>query len=187
MQKLMIRPSGAKDTDPLKEVFVLRSWANASGAAVYLFHGTGIYGYMDGSPVKSEADLDLIDSPIQREVAKKWWAARGKALSEEFYARQAEREAERAGDFRARGSVPDTDLDYVMYQTKAGNADWSAPVSWMDRFSVRPDWWGQAREIAFNDMAYRMVTNDTEIPPVPPLSKGGEKRAEGKKLSAGEI
>jgi hypothetical protein len=182
MQKLAVSSKDGSGQDSVKEVMVLRSWANASGAAVYLFHGTGIYGYMDGSPVKNETDLDIIDSPIQRNVAKKWWDARGRALSEAFYSEKEAAEQARNGDFQDDGATPDTELDYVMYQTrtigKGKPGSWGQPFSWMDKFSVRPDWWGQARKIAFNDVEYSMVDAEEDVMVTPVVEK---------KIGAGEI
>ena len=159
MQRLVINAK-AKGGEPAKEVQVLRSWVQSGGASVYLFHGTGIYGYVDGSPVKSEADLDIIDNPIQRAVAKRWWSGRGKEISEKFYAAKTDEERKRAGDFQDAALVPDTELDYVMYESRpAGskNKPWGPAFSWVDRFPSRPDWWGQAQQIAFKDMEYRMA------------------------------
>jgi hypothetical protein len=168
MQKLIVNPKGGTP----KVVHVLRSWVNTPGPSVYLFHGTGIYGYADGSPVKSAEDLNVIASAAQRAVALKWWEGRGKALSEKFYAEKEAEESARAGDFQDKGLAA-TELDYVMYESRPAtgkNRAWSAPFSWVDKFSARPDWWGQASGIAFKDMEYRRA--DAVVPDDAAISAG---------------
>lgn len=169
MQKLTVSVKGKNGPETVKIVNVLRSWHSSSGAALYLFHGTGVYGYADGSPVKDESDLDLIDNPIHRAVAKKWWDARGRVMAESFYAARDAEEARMAGDFQDDAAPSDTALDAVMYQSRSkgkGKAEaWSGPFSWVERFSARPDWWGQARSIAFQDLEYRMLEEDAEQSP----------------------
>ena len=162
MQKLMVSVKDNKGPEAVKEVMVLRSWADAAGKAVYLFHQTGIYGYLDGAPVQSEADFDIIDNPIQKTLAKKWWEARGRALSEAYYKAREEEARKLAGDFNEEGQG--TDLDYVMYASRpATGGEWSQPFSWMDRFAARPDWWGQARNIGFADVEYRVADQDVGL------------------------
>lgn len=160
MQKLMVSIKNKDGVAEMKEVTVLRSWATASGATLFLHAGSGVYGHLDGAPVQSEADLDIIENPAQREAAKKWWKFTGKDLAETYYSAKAAAEKARLGDFQASGKTPETELDYVMYQSRniSGNdivSEWSKPVSWVERFAVRPDWWGQASGISFKGVEYR--------------------------------
>jgi hypothetical protein len=167
----------------MKALRVLRSWASADGGSLYLFHGTGIYGYVDGSPVKTEEELDVIGSAAQRDMAKAWWKGRGKALSEAFYAERDAAEKARAGDFQADGRTPESDLDYVMYQSRPATGKsktWSNPFAWIDKFQTRPDWWGQAKNIAFKDTEYRMADDGA-------VAEEDTKQAPAKGVGAGEI
>lgn len=174
MQKLMVTVKNAAGKEEMKEVTVLRSWATASGASLYLHHGTGIYGYLDGSPVRTEMELNIVDNPAQHALAIRWWKFTGQAKSEAFYAAKDAAEVARMGDFQASGQTPETELDYVMYQTSKEHApeDWSPPVSWVELFAARPDWWGQAEMIVFKGVAYRRAVDETENIPAQGLPAG---------------
>ena len=66
---------------------------------------------------------------------------------------------ERSADFQLDPQIADSDLDMVMYRrrTAKGGAV-SAEKTWLEcGFEVRPDWWGQAVIIQFNEWIYERV------------------------------
>lgn len=149
-----------------KEVKIIRSWGTSGGNSVYL-HQNGRYAYKDGSPLRSADELDILPL-VQRESAVAWWNRTGKAESAAHYDAELQKARDAAGDFQT--AIPDaSELDAVTYiRRKTGtrkSAAVSDPQTWMEWFPVRPDWWGQARSIAFLDYAYEMVIpEETDSP-----------------------
>lgn len=145
-----------------REVHVHRSFHDISGVNIYL-HTNGTYGYKDGSPVRSESELQGLP-PEHRTFAMAWWKRIGEKASIAYYATLAEKSAKHAGDFQEAlaADVTNSALDSILYARramkngkKAGAI--SAPKSWMEYdFNARPDWWGQAKTIGFPDFAYEM-------------------------------
>jgi hypothetical protein len=141
-----------------RAVKIVRSWGTSGGTSVYL-HTNGRYAYKDGTPLKSANELDILPF-VQREAAIAWWKRVGEAESVAYYEGKLQQARDTAGDFQAE--IKNTDeLDAVNYiRRKTGakkTAAATAPHTWMEWFPVRPDWWGQARMIAFMDYAYEMV------------------------------
>lgn len=180
MQKLFVTIKGKDGKEDILEVLVSRSWATASGATLFL-HASGVYGYLDTAPVRTEEELYIIENKAQRAAALKWWQFYGKALSEKYYSEVEAREQAAQGDFQNDGAIPVTELDCVLYQSRTKGGTWALPFSWMSKFPARPDWWGQADSIAFKDVEYRVAGApgaDVADAPV---------KVPGKKIAAGEI
>lgn len=140
-----------------KPVQILRTWLDASGKSVYL-HANGRYAYKDGAPLKSSAELDLISDRGQRTLAKAWWERFGGKESAEYYAALDAKQLEAAGDFQ-ESAVDISDLDAILYvrrPTGKKKGAITSPHAWMEWFTKRPDWWGQAKKIDFPDYAYEM-------------------------------
>lgn len=159
----------SKDEQTTTAVKVLRSWAEASGRVIFL-HANGVYGDKSGAPVRDLADLQILP-PAHRKHAEAWWERAGRKLSEEYYARIAAREAARAGDYQQELAQADanTALDSILYarrpivKGKPATAV-TAPQAWMEfGFAARPDWWGQAKTIAFADFEYIMHEDITDV------------------------
>jgi hypothetical protein len=164
-QKLNVEITGATGEKTIKQVMVIRSWQDASGAQVMLFEN-GSYGYRNGEPIRSEAEFDIMTSAVQRKAAIAWWTRAGQEISESYYAAKQRREEEMQGDFQAfTGS--DSDLDSILYtRAPSGNQqETSGPFSWMDLFPKRPDWWGQAISIRFGDFVYAQAETSMQGPP----------------------
>lgn len=141
-----------------KEVKIIRSWGTSGGNSVYL-HQNGSYAYKDETPLRSASELDILPL-VQRERAVAWWNRTGKAESAAHYDGELQKARDAAGDFQTE--MPNAaELDAVTYtRRKFGGKKTSAttaPHTWMEWFANRPDWWGQARAIAFVDYAYEMV------------------------------
>lgn len=141
-----------------RAVKIVRSWGVSGGTSVYL-HANGRYAYKDETPLKSVNELDILPL-VQREAAIAWWKRVGESESVAYYDGKLQQAREAAGDFQTE--IKNTDeLDAVNYiRRKTGakkTAAATAPHTWMEWFSTRPDWWGQARTIAFMDYAYEMV------------------------------
>jgi hypothetical protein len=141
-----------------KPVQILRTWLDASGKSVFL-HADGRYAYKDGAPLKSPDELDLISDRGQRTLARAWWERFGRKESEEYYRTLEEKQLEAAGDFQE--SAGDTsDLDAILYvrrPTGKKKGAVTSPHAWMEWFTKRPDWWGQAKKIDFADYTYEMT------------------------------
>ena len=165
MQTLHIKKKGTKigETATVK---IIRSWQDAAGPHIFLHHN-GTYADATGAPLKSERDFDILP-PNHRAVALKWWERTGKRISEDYYAEQAQQEAQRAGDFQEALAVEEANsiLDAVLYVRKpAKGGAVTKPQSWMEfGFVNRPDWWGQAKKINFTDYSYHILepVNETE-------------------------
>ena len=154
-----------------RTVHVHRSFQDISGLHIFQHHN-GVYGYVDGAPVQSRAELDHIPPPHRR-LALSWWERAGARMSADYYGAIEEENRRLAGDFQEElaAAEANTALDSVLYtrQQVAGGKKQAvtAPKPWMEfGFRARPDWWGQAKEIAFSDVIYR--TADPEGPPSPP-------------------
>lgn len=150
MQTLFVKlPGGGTH-----EVKIHRSWQDGSGAAIFL-HVNGRYAHKDGAPLKRREDLDILP-PAQRKQAQRWWDAVGLVESAKYYKRQEDAAEAEAGDFRDV-LVESTELDAALYtRKKAKGGAISAPKAWMEFFTKRPDWWGQARLIEFGDYIYEL-------------------------------
>lgn len=158
-----------KQAQGQKAVHIIRTWLDASGKSVYL-HADGHYGYKDGSPLKARSELDLIGDKTQRALAQAWWDRFGQKQSESYYAALEATNLEAAGDFR-EVPVDTSELDAILYirrpvGRKKGAV--SSPHSWMEWFSKRPDWWGQAKKIDFADYVYEIseIQPDTDETPL---------------------
>jgi hypothetical protein len=73
-----------------------------------------------------------------------------------------------AGDFAAEPGTSDSDLDMELYYRTAiqgeGASEVQGPFSWMEIFSGgRPDWWGQAKQINFDDWIYLRAEDAEQI------------------------
>jgi len=148
-----------------KAVQILRTWLDASGKSVYL-HANGRYAYKDGAPLKSKGELDLIADRGQRTLAQAWWDRYGEKESISYYADLEAKQLEAAGDFR-ESAMDLSDLDAILYMRRPTGRKKGAvtkPHSWMEWFSRRPDWWGQAKRIDFADYAYEMAEMQAEAP-----------------------
>lgn len=172
-------------TGSLKTVVILRAWVDASGRQVFL-HANGRYGYKDGSPLKSRAEIDIIGDPRQREQAAAWWDRCGAEESRQYYEALQRAIRDLAGDFRAE--LPDdTDLDAVLYArrpTGKKKGAISAPHTWMEWFPKRPDWWGQAQRVEFLDYAYEMsVREDATMDTLPAPEPAPDKKKSSASLS----
>ena len=83
-----------------RAVTVLRSWSDISGSHIFL-HTNGVYGYKDGSPVKSENELNNL--PLEHSnQALSWWNRTGKQMSEAHYRAIEERNSANAGDYQEK-------------------------------------------------------------------------------------
>lgn len=140
-----------------RAVQIVRSWGTSGGTSVYL-HANGRYAYKDGTPLKSASELDILPF-VQREAAIAWWKRIGEAESVAYYAGKLQQARDAAGDFQT--TVKNTDeldaVNYIRRKTGTKKTAATAPHTWMEWFKSRPDWWGQARTIAFMDYAYEMV------------------------------
>jgi len=163
MQVLRLKKRDSSGQEKTVGVKVLRSWQDASGKQIYL-HTNGVYGYKDGTPVRAKAELDIIGDSIQREMARNWWDIAGSEISKRFYSEKEAADRARAADFQASMTGIDmTQRDQAMYRCRPKKAgprkkdEWSEPFAWMDKFSSRPDWWGQAESITLSGYEYEMV------------------------------
>ena len=170
VQKLFIKKRTPDGGSERRQVTVLRSWQEAGGAAVY-FHKNGVYGYKDGAPVRSLAELSVIATdPPAFNLAKKWWAAVGAKMSAEYYAaKDAELEelAQRSiGAAGGNASGDNTSLDMVQYIRRPikdrRRQAFSDPSTWSAFFDQRPDWWGAAGVIEIGEYRYEMVQADPD-------------------------
>lgn len=154
-QKLTIEITSVDGTKTQKQVMVIRSWQDASGHALFLF-GNGSYGYKNGEPVREESEFGIIGAPLQRKAALAWWNRAGKELSSRYYDAKTQHEARLMGDFAEAPAGGESKFDQVLYYRAPINAPQAleGPFEWMALFTKRPDWWGQARTIAFADYAY---------------------------------
>lgn len=168
MQVLQIKKRDQNNTEVTVGVKVLRCWHDGSGRSIYL-HSTGVYGYKDGTPVRTRAELDMIGSDIHRELAIRWWKNTGQALSEKYYKELADAERARLDDFVINDQADATEMDQVLYRarpkTKKGEkkAEWGAAFAWMEKFEKRPDWWGQAERIELRGYEYEQCDDPVKM------------------------
>ena len=173
MQKHFVKMPGGGT----KEVNIHCSWQDAGGAAIFL-HVNGRYAQKDGSPLKRSEELDILP-PAQRKQAQRWWDAVGGVESAKYYKRQEDAAEAEAGDFRD-ALVESTEFDVALYtRKKAKGGAISAAKAWMEFFTKRPDWWGQARLIEFGDYIYELSVLED------PAAAGDEK-PEADKASLGK-
>ena len=167
MQKLNINIKNADGTEGMKTVEVVRSFLDASLGEIFLFP-TGVYGYKDGAPILTEKDLDIIGPPgtPHRMLAQRWWETRGKQQSAAYYQAMEANRAAMLDDFQEDPSMSDSELDTILYQRRKGKGSAiSAPLSWQEcGFTSRPDWWGQAANIAFKDVSYEQYIEESPVP-----------------------
>jgi hypothetical protein len=169
-----------KQVRRVKKVVVIRSWQKADGAQLY-FHSNGTYGYKDGSPVRTRAELEdpgLIGNEEQRKLALVWWDRKGVDESKKYYASQAERSrlvAERSPGVMRQ---VDSDLDIIMYMRRPladrRRAAFGEPFTWFTMFENRPGWWGDAEIIEVGQYRYEKVNMTTMD-----LKRDEEKKAQG--------
>ena len=154
-----------------KTVHVHRSWQDINGRHIFLHH-TGVYGYKNGDPVRTRQELEGLPTDHQR-LAIAWWNRVGQAMANEFYGQKEAAAAQNAGDFQEQIAAEEsnTQLDSILYARrtigKRGKPTGAvtAPKPWMEYgFTKRPDWWGQARGIAFPDYVYEMLDAEVETP-----------------------
>lgn len=164
MQTLNVKSSDGST----KTVTVHRSWQDITGRHVFL-HANGVYGYKDGTPVRTVSELDVLP-PEHKRLALAWWERAGKAMADVHYGRKEEEAARKAGDFQEELAAREynTQLDSILYSRRAivkgkPKGAVTAPKSWMEfGFTRRPDWWGQAQAIAFSDYAYTILNPESE-------------------------
>lgn len=135
-----------------KEVNVVRAFSNLA-TTVYL-HANGVYGYKDGSPVQSLSELEeMIKNPNQFRLAKSWWDRKGKELSGNYYSLKEEEERNRLMQYEE--VVAASELDSQTYaRVSEDGKEVLGPSSWMEYFSVRPEWWGKAKRVDLGDYMY---------------------------------
>jgi hypothetical protein len=149
-----------------KKIFVVRSWSDSSGAAIYL-HGNGIYGYKDGSPIRKPEEFNIIGNDLQRDQALGWWERKGKKFSEEYWSKK--KEAERTA---LLSSSPDAvnvgmnTLDAALYArrpaAKRANSLFSEPMHWWEfGWTLRPPWWGYLVKAEDANWYYRLANPET--------------------------
>ena len=158
--------------EEVKEVEVIRSWGDASGKFIYLHLG-GYYGYKDGTPLVSSEDFELIKDKVQREAAMSWWKRIGKAESEAYYNQIEEDHRARTGDFNEE-VPPESNLDNILYSRYPSGSERpekAEPSPWPEFFTNRPDWWGQAKFIEFNDWMYERFDEKNIAEPPPETEK----------------
>ena len=177
MQKIIVKlPNGST-----KASTVHRTYQDISGQQIFL-HADGTFGYKDGAPVRAASELNILPE-AHRAIALSWWQRVGEKKSLAYYRLLDEQNKRRAGDYQETlaQQANNTMLDSVLYGRKAllGTGKYgavSAPKSWMEwNFTKRPEWWGQAKEIAFNDAVYVMQRDipapapeaETEAPAAP--------------------
>lgn len=156
-QQLFVKNTATGVQTPVN---IIRTWLSNGGPAIFL-HVGGRYAYKDGQPLRSGTELDTLPG-AQRERAMAWWNSYGKKESEAYYAGLETQAREAAGDFQPEPAGDASELDVIVYtRRKAGvkTGAVTAPKAWMEWFGKRPDWWGQAREIAFPDYTYSMAVD----------------------------
>ncbi len=161
-QTLMVKLRRPDGTETTVKVRIIRSWGDSSGRSVFL-HADGRYAYKSGAPLRDERELDIISNFHHRRVAQAWWKVVGEKRSREYYVQQAAMEAERAGDHRTVDGA-DSELDMVLYckRSAGSNDSWGDPLGWMGSFRKRPDWWGVAPFIRFEQWEYQLFESRDE-------------------------
>lgn len=181
MQILQVKTKGADGIEVKKNVRIVRTWGDISGHAVYL-HSDGTYGFKDGAPVTSFEDIKkVIHDPIQLKVAKNWWDRVGEKQSQAYYDALEKRRMRLAGDFSEVGAEDASDKDMILYRRIPADAedpdDFKTPNTWMEMgFSKRPDWWGQAQVVQFDDFVYIRHDDEAESDGLAPEIAAGQKQ-----------
>jgi len=156
MQTLYVKDRDEKGKENLRPVKIIRAWQDSDGRQVFLHH-TGVYGYKDGSPVRGEAEFDIITAETQKKLALNWWKKIGRRMSEEHYQQKAAEDLDR--QTRGVPTVVDgdvSDLDMVLYRRRPlkGKRVFGDPQTWYAWFEARPDWWGHAAIIEISGYRY---------------------------------
>lgn len=172
MQTLFVQEKqGLDETGKLKKVekkiAVIRSWSDSSGKAIYL-HANGVYGYKDGSPIRTMQELDIIGTQsLHRNIAISWWERRGKKMSEDYWAAKEESEKKRlleaTPDFATVGiDVRDQALYSRRPAAKRANNLFGDPMHWWEfGFTSRPPWWGLLTKAEDANWYYRLTNPET--------------------------
>jgi hypothetical protein len=163
MQELNVTSIGRDGKETVKKVTILRCYQDAGGGEVYV-HANGTYGYKDGSPIRTEAELDIIGNPRHKSVAVQWFRKNQKQI-DEHYRKRAEEELEALGDFNP-SARPQSELDLVQYhrfETGKRPKKFAESFAWMELFKLRPDWWGLADELTFPDWTYVKAIDAAEV------------------------
>lgn len=169
MQKLQARTK-ALDGSEIKKTFdIRRSWSIVSGHAIYE-HMDGTYAYKDGSPIMKAEDFQVvIHDERQLKKALSWWDRIGKKQSQAFYDALDLRLRALDGDHVDAAGEEDIEKDMILYtRVPAGESaedqpEPLIPMTWMEiGFTSRPDWWGVAKTIEFNDFMY-LLHSDEEL------------------------
>jgi len=182
MQTLHVKSKGLDGSEIKKTVKVKRSWQSISGLQVFL-HADGTYGFKDGAPVRSENDLkQVITDQIQLEAALGWWNRTGKKQSEAYYTALEKRKRQLAGDFSETAADTSSELDLILYYRRPVDGDPEegvAPQTWMEMgFTKRPDWWGRATSISFDDWVYERAGDaDVKEDAIPEIDQGQKQLA----------
>lgn len=161
MQELGIKIKDKQGNNVIKHVKIIRAWSEGNGNQLFL-HANGTYGYKDGSPVKSEAELNIITDKGQRRLARLWWEQTGARKSRDYYRKQEQRLLERQSAGVPNVVLGDaSDLDMVLYirrpiTTRSRDA-FSDPNTWYEWFDARPEWWGYATVIELAGYRYERV------------------------------
>lgn len=165
----VIDPKTGRQRVGIKTVYVSMSWQTADGKQIYL-HADGIYGYKDGSPVVSRAELEdpmVIGDPQQRKIALAWWDRKGKTVSKEFYSRQQQIQKKAFENTPGVEREAEADLDQILYARRPTKdkrrAAFGEPFTWFSVFKSRPGWWG-ADIVEDGQWRYERVSKITHKP-----------------------
>jgi len=180
-QTLFVKEKDENGKDRLRPVKIIRAWQDADGRQVFLHHN-GVYGYKDGSPVKSDQAFDLIDAPVQRKLAQAWWDKIGRRMSEEHYAQRDQEELERQTQGVPVVNGDSSELDMVLYRRRPlkGKRVFGDEKTWYACVEQRPDWWGQAAMIEIAGYRYERteLIDDAPVPdgdaPLPDADQDNE-------------
>jgi len=181
-QKLFVKAMDEEGKTFMKEVHIIRSWQESSGAQIYL-HMSGVYGYKDGSPVRDIKEFNIIGDPIQKKAALAWWNRTGKKMADEYYKEQEAIIEERLKRELPKSEGDDSNLDTVQYTrrllTDRRKNAWSEPSTWFEWFDSRPDWWGHAGLIEIGNHRYKQIdVTEEEFDPDDTEPEEDEKQAE---------
>ena len=170
MQILKVKTKDHEGKEIIRETRVIRGWTLGNGEQIFL-HGDGVYGYKDGSPVKSRRELqNILDNADGSGRATKraldWWDRFGEKVSRTYWDKENER-LDRLHETPLSGIEGDiSDLDAVLYQRRGvrnrSEKAYTDPSSWHQWFDKRPDWWGFSRIIELGDFYFRRVDHDPE-------------------------
>lgn len=158
MQILQVKVKDLDGKEIKRKFKIIRAWTNITGHGVFL-HADGTYGFKDGAPVQSLRDINkVIHDPIQLRAATNWWERIGEKQSRAFYDALEKRRRKQAGDFAELPGEDESDKDMILYRkipTGEDPEEYPTPNTWMEMgFNKRPDWWGQASGIQFDDFLY---------------------------------